>query len=167
MKLIYVLFLSLLFVSAAMAQRATRYALILEDEPVATRFAEGSATPGGLHSSEAGDYRRQLEAKHDDLRSELRSRNFTITGSVTTSLNAVFVLAPSSRLAELQGLPGVRAVTLLRAYKRQLNRALALLDASTAWSAVGGVSNAGAGIKIAIIDGGIDQTHASFQDQSL
>ncbi len=167
MKLIYVLFLSLLFASAGMAQRAQRYALILEDEPVAMRFAEGSATPGGMQSAAAADYRRQLETKHDDLRSELRSRNFTITGSVTTTLNAVFVLAPPSRLAELQGLAGVIAVTPLRAYKRQMNRALALLDASTAWSAVGGVSNAGAGIKIAIIDGGVDQTHASFQDASL
>jgi uncharacterized protein (TIGR03437 family) len=171
MKLIYVLFLSVLsaslFAPCAMAQRAQRYALILEDEPVATRFAEGSAAPGGIRSAAAADYRRQLEAKHEDLRSELRSRNFSVTGSVATTLNAVFVVAPLSRLAELQGLSGVLAVTPLRAYKRQMNRALALVDASTAWSAVGGVSNAGAGIKIAIIDGGIDQTHSAFQDSSL
>jgi minor extracellular serine protease Vpr len=175
MKLIYVLFSSLLFASVfapcAMAQgvsqRAGRYAVILEDEPVAARFAEGPATPGGMRSAAACDYRRQLEARHDDLRSELRSRNFTITGSVTNTLNAVFVLAPPSRVAELKGLNGVLAVVPLRAYKRQLNRALALLDASTAWSAVGGVSNAGVSIKIAILDTGIDQTHAAFQDSSL
>ncbi len=32
---------------------------------------------------------------------------------------------------------------------------------------MGGVSNAGAGIKIGIIDSGIDQTHPAFQDKSL
>jgi minor extracellular serine protease Vpr len=171
MKLIYALFSSLVSASllapCAMAQKAQRYALILEDEPVAKRFGESSATHEGLQSAAAGDYRRQIEAKHSSLRSDLRSRNFFVTGSVTTTLNAVFVVAPPSRVTELQGLPGVRGVTPLRAYKRQMNRALALLDASTAWSAVGGVSNAGAGMKIAIIDGGIDQTHASFQDSSL
>jgi minor extracellular serine protease Vpr len=171
MKLIYVLFSSLiltsLFAPCAMAQKAQRYALILTDEPVTKRFGESSATHEGLQSAAAGDYRRQLEAKHDDLRSELRSRNFTVTGSVTNALNAVFVLASPGRLAELQGLSGVLAVAPMHTYKRTLNRALTLLDASTAWSAVGGVSIAGAGIKIAIIDGGIDQTHAAFQDPSL
>jgi uncharacterized protein (TIGR03437 family) len=171
MRLIYALFLSLLaaslFAPGAMAQaipqRATRYALILEDEPVATRFASRES----MQTQAAVDYRRQLEAKHDDLRSELRSRNFTVTGSVTTTINAVFVLAAPSRFGELEGISGVHAVAPLRRYKRKLNRALALLDASTAWSAVGGISSAGAGMKIAIIDTGIDQTHAAFQDSSL
>lgn len=171
MKFIHALFLSLLaaslFAPGAMAQaipqRATRYALILEDEPVATRFASRES----MQTQAAVDYRRQLEAKHDDLRSELRSQNFTVTGSVTTTINAVFVLAAPSRLAELEGISGVHAVSPLRRYKRKLNRALALLDASTAWSAVGGISSAGAGMKIAIIDTGIDQTHAAFQDASL
>ena len=32
---------------------------------------------------------------------------------------------------------------------------------------LGGMGNAGAGIKIAVIDSGIDQTHPAFQDSSL
>ena len=36
-----------------------------------------------------------------------------------------------------------------------------------AWDLVGGQSKAGAGIKIGILDTGIDQTHAAFQDSSL
>jgi uncharacterized protein (TIGR03437 family) len=36
-----------------------------------------------------------------------------------------------------------------------------------AWNLVGGVGNAGAGVKIAVIDTGIDQTHPAFQDNSL
>src|SRR5438552_12787431 len=35
------------------------------------------------------------------------------------------------------------------------------------WSALGGASNAGAGMKIAILDTGIDETHPAFQDPSL
>ena len=50
---------------------------------------------------------------------------------------------------------------------RKLNKALDLVNASGAWSALGGPNNAGAGIKIAILDSGIDETHPGFQDRSL
>jgi len=50
---------------------------------------------------------------------------------------------------------------------RDLNAAVSLVNASAAWSAVGGVGSAGAGMKIGIIDTGIDQTHPGFQDSSL
>ena len=48
-----------------------------------------------------------------------------------------------------------------------MDRAAGLVNAQTAWSAVGGASNAGAGIRIGIIDSGIDQNHPGFQDSSL
>ena len=51
--------------------------------------------------------------------------------------------------------------------RRDLNAAVNLVHAPDAWSAVGGASNAGAGIKIGIIDTGIDQNHPGFQDSSL
>ena len=41
------------------------------------------------------------------------------------------------------------------------------MNAPAAWTALGGVNNAGAGVRIAIIDSGIDQTHPSFKDASL
>src|SRR6266851_2142171 len=36
-----------------------------------------------------------------------------------------------------------------------------------AWAAVGGVANAGAGIKIGVLDTGIDQTHPFLTDNTL
>ena len=47
-----------------------------------------------------------------------------------------------------------------------LDHALAVHKITDAWSQVG-LSNAGAGIKIAIIDTGIDNTHPAFQEPSL
>jgi minor extracellular serine protease Vpr len=162
MRLIYLsLILSISVSAQAPYERATRYALILDDEPVATRFS------AAVHSTAAADYRRQIETRHTEMRRELASRNFAVSGSVATAMNAVFVVTQPSRIAELQRLPGVRGVVPLRSYKRLLNRAMPLLDAPAAWSAAGGVSNAGAGIKIAIIDSGIDQTHPAFLDNSL
>src|SRR5262249_22236269 len=46
--------------------------------------------------------------------------------------------------------------------------AVVLINANpNGWNLAGGKNNAGKGLKIAIIDTGIDQTHAAFQDSSL
>jgi minor extracellular serine protease Vpr len=140
-----------------------RYALILEDPPVFSRFVTREAA----RSDAAKNYHQQLEAKHQTLRDELASRNVRVTGSVKTLLNAIFVVAPKERVPELRALPGVIGVVPLRRYHRSLNRATGLVQAPAAWSALGGAQNAGSGIKIGILDSGIDQTHPAFQDSSL
>jgi subtilisin family serine protease len=140
-----------------------RYTLILDDAPVASRFA----TRDQMFSPAAVAYRQQIESKQAALVSELRSRSITVIGTVSNLINAVFVAAPRSRVGELESLPGVIAVRPMRRFKPLLNRAVALSNAPAAWTAVGGMGAAGQGIKIGILDGGIDQTHPAFQDPSL
>jgi len=148
----------------ALAQIApNRYALFLEDEPVVSRFP----TRERLLVAEADAYRIQIEAKQQALRTELGRRSINVTGSVSTLLNAVFITLPSSRLQELSGIPGVIGVVPMRAGHMNLNKATGLMNAPAAWTKVGGQQNAGKGIKIAILDTGIDQTHPAFQDNSL
>ena len=120
-----------------------------------------------MRSAEARNYEQQIQARQRALLSELASRNIQVTGSAVTLMNAVFVVAPKDRVAELESLPGVEAVVPLRRYRRNLNRATQLLNAPAAWNVSGGVENAGSGMKIAILDSGIDQTHPAFQDDSL
>ena len=68
---------------------------------------------------------------------------------------------------ELLAMPGVQGVVLLPRIKRSLDRAVQLTNVPAAWSLLNGVGNAGAGIKIGIIDSGIESTHPAFQDPSL
>ena len=150
--------------TAASAQTApNRYALILEDPPVSERYRSREAA----ESVEGKSYRQQLEAKQQSLRELLKSKNIPVTGSVTVLTNAIFVTAPKERLDELKNLPGVKGVVPMRRYHMKLNRANQLLNGPAAWNGLGGITNAGAGMKIAIIDTGIDQTHPAFQDSSL
>src|SRR5436853_386523 len=51
--------------------------------------------------------------------------------------------------------------------QRTMDRAIDLIRAPAAWNLLGGESAAGAGIKIGVIDTGIEQSHAAFQDDSL
>jgi len=120
-----------------------------------------------MRTSPAIAYREQIEAKQRLVLRELASRNIPVTGSDATLVNAIFVIAPASRLDELKSIPGVAAVRPMRRFKASLNRATQLMNAPLAWNALGGAANAGKGIKIGIIDSGIDQTHPAFQDSTL
>ncbi len=160
-------YLATLFTISALPLMAqfvpNRYTLILEDPPVSERYTGKDA----VQSAAAVNYRRQIEAKQQDLRNLLAARNIQVTGSVSTLLNAIFVRTSADRVAELKNLPGVKAVLRQRYYKKTLNRAPALIDVPAAWTALGGPQNAGKGIKIGILDSGIDVTHPALQDSSL
>jgi uncharacterized protein (TIGR03437 family) len=151
-------------ISLAFAQGAPRhYILILEDPPVASRFPSREA----MATAEAGQYRQQIAAKQATLRQQLAAKHLTVIGSVSTVLNAMFVAATPDRAAELKTLPGVLGVVATRHFRQSLNEATQLVNAPAAWAALGGTGNAGAGIKIGILDSGIDQGNPAFQDPSL
>lgn len=150
--------------SPVLAQVASnRYALILEDPPVSARFESRA----GIQSAEAKSYQKQIVSRQKAVRDALASKKIQVTASASTLLNAVFVVAPKDRVAELKSIPGVKAAVPVRWYHTNLNRAVQLMNAPAAWSVSGGTSNAGSGIKIAILDSGIDQNHPAFQDPSL
>jgi subtilisin family serine protease len=97
----------------------------------------------------------------------LALRNIQITGSVSLLLNAVFVAAPKDRVEELRAVPYVAAVVPFRRYRLFKNTATELVNVPRAWNRVGGFANAGRGVKIGILDSGIDDTHPASQDPSL
>jgi len=162
--LVTISFYSLSFTSSASAQVLPgRYIVILQDPPVTSRFE----TRAALNTSQALNYRRQIEDRQASIRQDLAARHMAVTGSVSVLLNALFVNTTPDRVAELQSVSGVAAVRPMRKFKPLLDKAAAVLNAPAAWSALGGASNAGAGVKIAIIDSGIDQNHPAFHDPSL
>ena len=140
-----------------------RYALLLAS-PSAAEFAQSHH--GARQAIES--HRQQVRVSQEALRSELKHRKYIVTGSVQTLLNAVFVMATPQQVAELRSLPGVRAVRPLRRFHPNLARAVVVIDANpNGWNLAGGRENAGKGLKIGMIDTGIDQTHPAFQDPSL
>lgn len=75
---------------APAAERMSRYALILSDPPVAERMS--------IRTAGAASYRNRIRTAQASLRRELAHRNFRVTGSVQTVLNAVFVVAYPSQV---------------------------------------------------------------------
>src|ERR1019366_9196157 len=83
------------------------------------------------------------------------------------ALNAGFGSAPAESVPEPPDIQGELGVRPMRQMHMELNKATQLMNAPAAWNLVGGQSKAGAGIKIGILDTGIDQNHPAFQDSSL
>jgi uncharacterized protein (TIGR03437 family) len=153
----------LCFASLVSAAPLTRYALVLSESPVAVEMSSREM----VKSSAGAAYTARLTATQDRLKTELASRHILITGSITALANAVFVAATPEQAPDLRNLPGVAAVVPMFKLKPLLNRAIDVVNARNAWTTLGGVDKAGAGVKIAIIDTGIDETHPGFKDPSL
>ena len=141
-----------------------RYAVVLTDEPVAV------AHPGRVNmaSSEAAGWRTKLAASQKALSAQIVRLGGKVMGGDQDLVNAVFVLATPAGAEAMRSLPGVGRVERLRRYSMLTNRALDLVNTRAGWARItGGEGQAGAGVKIGIIDTGIDQLHPSFQDASL
>jgi subtilisin family serine protease len=77
--------------------------------------------------------------------------------------NGLAVVVPRSRVARLAAVPGVARVYPSVRYTRLLSRGPQQIGAPALWQP--GLTNAGEGIKIGIIDEGIDQSHPFFSPQ--
>lgn len=139
-----------------------RYILFLGDEPVAAHFASRDE----LQTAAATAYRRQILSRQQSVIQDLAGRKIAVVGAASMVMNAIFVVATPDRLAELRSVSGVIGVMPERIVKPTLNKATTLANAPAAWAqtAIGGQSNAGNGIKIGILDSGIDQTNPAFND---
>ena len=155
--------LSLLSLGTGAVAKGAEYALILHEESVARRpgFHKGPLTAvQSLH-------RDSLRSTQQSLRQELEARNFRVTGATQVLVNAVFVHTSRDRVAELRSLPGVDRVVFVPRARAKLNTAVQLIDAPAAWNFLGGIPNAGLGMKIADLDTGITPSHPAFINNAL
>ncbi len=111
--------------------------------------------------------RDEIRAQHAAARPLAEQRGAQVLGSTQGVLNALVVGMPTSRVNELMDIPGVIRVHPARLYQPMLDHALPLQHVPDAWNQIGGMVNAGVGMKIGIIDTGIDSSHPGFQDPSL
>lgn len=81
-----------------------------------------------------------------------------------TVFNGVVVTAKDDVFEQLKTLEGVTAVYREEMYYEQMDASLDLIKAKQVWEQLGGNMNAGKGVKVAIIDGGIRPENPMFAD---
>jgi minor extracellular serine protease Vpr len=170
MRLTQRIILTSLFVaSAAFAPLAAappvsnRWIVILNEPSVIAKH------PGRYEKTRAiaEPYRQHLLQVQANMRTQIEGMNIRVTGAVQHVLNALFVVATPAQAETLRHLPGVKAVAPMRQYRREDQLSISKVQAAWDAAGIGGESKAGLGLKIAIIDSGIDQSNPSFQDSSL
>ncbi len=140
-----------------------RYAVVMEQKPAAMAVATREA----LLSAAGRDHRQRVRTSQSGVRSEMARRGLRELGSADVLVNAVFVSAGREDVEALAALPGVRYVREMRPIRRAMTKANEVIRSTAAWSQLGGQGSAGNGVRIAILDSGIDHTHPAMQDVSL
>jgi minor extracellular serine protease Vpr len=152
-----------LLASQGLAQRGSNtYIVILKEPPL----AESVASRKELSNRSASVQKQSIIDHQSELGQKIKSAGGRVVDSTQLLLNALFVEASNEQVEAMKAMPGVDRIQRMQPLKRHINKALDLVNVRTAWSQVGGIGSAGSGIKIAILDTGIDQDHPAFRNFS-
>ncbi|MBK8985625.1 MAG: S8 family serine peptidase [Chloroflexi bacterium] len=150
------------YVPAALADIVTSDALMIiefEQAPLAAYYAAEKANGRTPAPTALQSYEQSLKSAQTAVAPQIESLGATIISNYTAVYNGIQVLTPLNKLNELRALPGVKAIHRAPTHEPTLSASVPLIGAPDVWEDLG---YAGEGITIAIIDTGIDYTHAVF-----
>jgi uncharacterized protein (TIGR03437 family) len=163
-----------LFHSASAAEAVRSYTVLLREPSVGQRIPPRMRSRGGRvdfqRAAIEADLRNLDHAvglSQEPLKAAIEQEGVEVAGSVRHVLNAIFIRATREQVSRIQRLAGVERVVRNSRFKMLLNRAGEIVRAPEAWNALGGVNSAGAGLRIGIIDSGIETTHPALVDDGL
>lgn len=152
---------------AAAAQPKTgtvRVAVRLTDPPLALAVGANAKIVGSTMSlAQRQAYMAMLKQKQDALMAQIRLLGGVEVGRVTKSYNALMVAADVARLPQIARLTGVSAIRPLVDFQVSLTSTVPYVGGS----ALQGLGLTGAGVKIAVLDSGIDYTHRNLGGSGL
>jgi len=153
--------------TSTQATQDTSSALVqLNGDPLSTyvRTKPAQGKKIDFNSNTVKSYRAQLSALRNDYKQWLKANvpQAKVTGEFDISLNAVAVQLNGATLAQVAAAPQVKHAEYEGLYRPTVvDPDSALISAPQAWAAGG---SKGDGVKIAIVDTGIDITHPCFSD---
>lgn len=113
-----------------------------------------------LSRSERESVIAQRHAEHLGPRHEIERRGGKVLAHFHSALNGIKIEISRRQLPYLRSIPGVIDVQPIGNYERNNATSVPLIGAPLAWQLPGRFQ--GQGVKIAVIDSGIDYTHADF-----
>ena len=126
-------------------------------DPVALKQA---AAGRELSKAEKSLLKAGLEAQQDAIKPAIANLGGRVVADYQSAYNGIKVSIDPRKAAGLGQLPNVVAVRTLQKMERNNEKGVQMIGAPTVWNGAGGFR--GEGVKIAIIDTGIDYTHANF-----
>ncbi len=149
------------------------YIVVLRDAPLVRSIAASATVAAkpfrAAQPAELDALARDLSRKQDAFEADMRGKiaGFQVGTRFRNVLNGMSVLVPEGGLLVLRSDPRVKTVYPVRKYELHLDSSNPLMNAPAFWGTVGGDANAGAGVKIADVDTGVDFSNPMFSDSSL
>ena len=147
---------------------AGRYIIELDEVPVAETVLR---TPKQRRSAALYEDLRAaaapLRERQRTMAARIEARGARVLDSVQIVANALLVRASEEIARELATMPGVKRVIPSQSHPLHMDRALVRHAVPAAWTRIGGMDRAGFGIRIGIIDTGVDASHPAFHDPGL
>jgi minor extracellular serine protease Vpr len=131
--------------------------LELSGDPVA--IAESKAPGHRLDRQQKDALKANLRARQDAITDDIAARGGTVQGQLQSAYNGIRVGIARKELASLASLPNVVAIHGLRPMTLSNANSVPYIGTPAVWQSPGFT---GKGIKIALIDSGIDYMHADF-----
>lgn len=145
------------FVPASVdANRIAKVVVELADDPVSVVETKDEKK---LTASEKASVRKSIKAKQDALLPSIRAHGGRIVSQMQSAINGIGVEVAPKDVAALQALPGVTAVRGVTTYKLDNATSVPYLGVPQVWQNTG---KTGTGVKVAVIDTGIDYTHLNL-----
>ena len=130
--------------------------LQMAGDPVAVQQARAGRR---LERGEKDQIKTQLRSSQGALHGMIESAGGHILGQYQSAYNGIKVRVPVDKLQQLASMPGVLAVRPVWPIKQDNVHGIPAIGAPAVWQSLG---LHGEGVKVAIIDTGIDYTHANF-----
>lgn len=168
---ITILFALLLTAAVAAPAAPGLYIVELEGRPALRRAVEEArqarGAPGAQRARGWAKHASAVDREQERSRLQAQAHGARVLGGVRLAASALIVEMDEDQAKSLAAAGGVKRVRPVREYRMTLDAALPLHRVREAWELAGGESRAGEGVKIAILDSGIEASHPAFQAEDL
>jgi subtilisin family serine protease len=131
----------------------------LADQPVASQVGDAKDNGTTVTASQRNTWRTQIQAKQKPVVDAVRKSGGVVISQMQDAYDGIHVHVKAADLTALASMSGVTGIHLIPIYKPALTESVPYVGAPQAWTSTG---YTGAGVKIAVIDTGIDYYHADF-----
>ena len=141
-----------------LTQRPQTVVLKMADDPVAV---VRSRAPGKqLAEAKRQSIERDLRGKQDAIVPSIQRMGGTVLGQFQHAINGIKVRGTPEQIRAFAALPGVISVKSVQTYHLDNAESVPFIGAPQAWQGPPGLH--GEHVRIAVIDTGVDYTHANF-----
>ncbi len=140
-----------------------RWIVVLEKDPVlAYKFK--ASKESALSNSALNSYGISLDKDHNDIKSKLSQKSISIRGEGKQVANFIAIESDNVEIKDIKNINGVKDVFPEPGVYPLLQDTINIVNAVETWSTLSssGLNVTGQGIKVAVLDSGVDYTHPAF-----